>query len=370
MGPPPPDCLSKREVRAYLLHLQQAGDRSTSTCNVAAAAMRFLYHRVLGRSVTEFDIPFARKPKQLPQVLSREEVSRLLTRTQFRKYRVLFMVAYCAGLRVSEIVRLRPADIDSDRMVIRIEQGKGGKDRLTLLSPRLFGELREYWRHAQPGEYLFPSPLRSGPLSAPALKYALTRAKPRAEIKKPGGIHLLRHAFATHMLEAGIDLHTLQRLLGHRSMRTTTRYIHLTDPTRHAAGICPDLLDDAALPATTAAAGVAAHGSARPVTTCLAPLRQMGAVKPLAPKQTTHVAGLRAPIRFLHDPQPVLGCETPTFWLGHDLGVGRSQPRRTHPCARDLVATLLDPEHTGAESPFNSIFFLSSTIVLTFIALL
>lgn len=250
-----PDCLSKREVKSYLLYLHQAGDRSTSTCNVAAAAMRFLYHHVLGRSVTEFEIPFARKPKQLPQVLSREEVSRLLTRTEFRKHRVLFMIAYCAGLRVSEIVALRPVDIDSDRMVIRVEQGKGGKDRLTLLSPRLLAELREYWRCAQPGEYLFPSPLRSGPLSAPALKYAFTRAKQRAEIKKPGGIHLLRHAFATHMLEAGVDLHTLQRLLGHRSMRTTTRYIHLTDPTRHAAGICPDLLDDAALPATTAAAG-------------------------------------------------------------------------------------------------------------------
>jgi len=238
-----PDVLSKREVKAYLLYLHREAKRSTSTCNVASAAMRFLYHQTLGRSAAGFDIPFARKSKKLPQVLSREEVLRLLSSTRFLKHRVLFGVAYSAGLRVSEIVKLRPGDIDADRMVIRVEQGKGSKDRFAALSPGLLEELRAYWRCEHPGEFLFPSPTRPGPLCANALKHAFKNAKQRAKIDKPGGMHLLRHAFATHMLEAGMDLHTLQRLLGHRSIRTTTRYIHLTEPAHSAAGPCPDLLD-------------------------------------------------------------------------------------------------------------------------------
>jgi site-specific recombinase XerD len=238
-----PEAISNREVKAYLLYLHQEAKRSTSTCNVAAAAMRFMFHQTLGRSAVGFEIPFARTPKKLPQVLSRKEVAHLLSSTPFLKHRVLFAIAYSAGLRVSEIVKLRPRDIDSDRMVIRVEQGKGSKDRLAALSPQLLDPLRAHWRREQPGEFLFPSPLRPGPLCAAALKHAFKNAKQRAKIDKPGGIHLLRHAFATHMLEAGVDLHTLQRLLGHRSMRTTTRYIHLMEPAHHAARICPDLLD-------------------------------------------------------------------------------------------------------------------------------
>lgn len=238
-----PDRISNRDIKAYLCHLHQNQKRSTSSCNVAAAALRFLYHRTLGRSGADFDIPIARSPNKLPHVLSRDEVARLLSRTHFLKHRVLFLVAYSTGLRVSEIVHLRPTDIDSSRMVIRVEQGKGAKDRLALLSPRLLEGLREHFRREQPSEYLFPSRDGSGHLCAAALKYAFSRAKGRAKIKKPGGIHLLRHAFATHMLEAGVDLHTLQRLLGHRSIRTTARYLHLMEPARRATRACPDLLD-------------------------------------------------------------------------------------------------------------------------------
>jgi len=241
-----PDRISKREVKAYLLYLHEQANRSTSTCNVAAAALRFLDQQTLGRSAASYPIPFARKPKKLPQVLSREEVARLLSGTRFLRHRVLFGIAYAAGLRVSEIVRLRPSDIDSDRMGIRVEQGKGAQDRLALLTPRLLEELRAYWRRERPGELLFPSPIRPGPLCAGALKHAFGRAKERAQIHKPGGIHLLRHSFATHMLEAGVDLHTLQRLLGHRSIRTTTGYLHLMEPAAHAARLCPDLLDPSA----------------------------------------------------------------------------------------------------------------------------
>ena len=210
---------------------------------MAAAAQRFLYHQTLGRSRTDFDIPIARKPTKLPHVLSRDEVVRLLSRTHFLKHRTLFLVAYSAGLRVSEIVKLRPRDIESGRMVIRVEQGKGAKDRLTVLSPRLLEVLRDYWRREQPGEFLFPSLDRKGHLCTGGLKQAFSQAKLRAKIDKPGGIHLLRHSYATHMLEAGADLHTLQRLLGHRSIRTTTRYLHLMEPARCATRVCPDLLD-------------------------------------------------------------------------------------------------------------------------------
>lgn len=238
-----PDRVSKSEVKAYLLHLHQDEKRATSTCNVAAAALRFLYHQTLGRSRTDFDIPIARKPAKLPHVLSRDEVARLLSRTRFLKHRTLFLVAYSAGLRVSEIVKLRPRDIDSGRMVIRVEQGKGAKDRLTVLSPRLLEVLRNYFHRAQPGEFLFASRDGKGHLCTGGLKQAFFQAKLRAKIDKPGGIHLLRHSYATHMLEAGADLHTLQRLLGHRSIRTTTRYLHLIEPARCATRVCPDLLD-------------------------------------------------------------------------------------------------------------------------------
>ena len=238
-----PDRVSMREVKGYLLHLHQDRKLSTSACNLAAAAMRFLYHKTLDRSCTDFEIPFARKPTKLPHVLSRGEVVRLVGRTHFPRHRVLFLVAYSAGLRVSEIVKLRPLDIDSGRMVIRVEQGKGAKDRLSVLSPRLLEVLRDHCRREPPGEFLFPSRDGKGHLRAGALQLAFSRAKLRAKIEKPGGIHLLRHSFATHMLEAGADLHTLQRLLGHRSIRTTTRYLHLMDPARCAARACPELLD-------------------------------------------------------------------------------------------------------------------------------
>jgi site-specific recombinase XerD len=238
-----PDRLSNRDVKAYLFHLHQDPKRATSTCNVKAGALRFLYHQTLGRSRTDFDIPIARKPAKLPHALSRDEVARLLAGTHFLKHRVLFLVAYSTGMRVSEVVQLRSGDIDSDRMVIRVEQGKGAKDRLVLLSPRLLEALREHFRREQPGEYLFASRDGRSHLCAAALKHAFAKAKRSAEIKKPGGIHILRHSFATHMLEAGVDLHTLQRLLGHRSMRTTARYLHLMEPERLAARACPDLLD-------------------------------------------------------------------------------------------------------------------------------
>jgi len=238
-----PHRVSNREVKAYLLYLHQDKKQSRSTCNVAAAGLRFLYHQTLGRSRTDFDIPIARKSTKLPHVLSRDEVARLLSRTHFLKHRALFLVAYSAGLRGSEVVRLRLRDIDSGRMVIRVEQGKGAKDRLTVLSPRLLEVLRDYFCRERPAEFLFPSGDEKSHLCVGGLKHAFVAAKRRAKIEKPGGIHLLRHGFATHMLEAGVDLYTLQQLLGHRSIRTTTRYLHLMEPALRTKHACPDLLD-------------------------------------------------------------------------------------------------------------------------------
>jgi len=239
-----PDHISNEELKAYLLYLHLEEKRATSTCNVAAAALRFLYHRTLGQPHTRFDVPMARQPSKLPHVLSREEVSRLLSCTAFVKHRALFLTTYSAGLRVSEVVRLRPVDIDSDRMLIRINQGKGSKDRLTLLSPQLLEELRDYWRRVRPGRlFLFPGRDGRSPVRATGIKEANAPAKRRANIAKPGDIHMLRHNFTTHLLEAGVDLHTVQRLLGHRSIRSTTRYLHLLEPARHAERACPDLLD-------------------------------------------------------------------------------------------------------------------------------
>jgi|ETNmetMinimDraft_25_1059894.scaffolds.fasta_scaffold35476_1 site-specific recombinase XerD len=238
-----PSRISNREVKAYLFHLHQSKKVATSTCIVAAVALRFFYHKVLGRSRADFDVPIAHQPRKLPQLLRREEVTRLLAHTPIFKHRVFFLAGYSAGLRVSEIVKLRCVDIDSSRMVIRVEQGKGAKDRLTVLSASFLEVLREYWRRTQPGEFLFPSRSTRRHLCTGAIKEAFRHAKRRAKIHKPGGIHMLRHAFATEMLEAGVEIHTLQSLLGHRSIQTTTRYLHLMDPALRAGRALPDLLE-------------------------------------------------------------------------------------------------------------------------------
>jgi site-specific recombinase XerD len=153
------------------------------------------------------------------------------------------MIAYSAGLRVSEVVHLRVPHIDSDRMTIRVEQGKGAQDRYTLLSERLLSELRDYWKLERPWPWLFPTRDRSGPINCCTAQRIYTAAKRRAGIAKAGGIHGLRHAFATHLLEAGTDLHTIQRLLGHRHISSTMRYFHLAR--KHVTDRCSplDLLD-------------------------------------------------------------------------------------------------------------------------------
>ena len=237
-----PDQISDEEVQAYLVHLHRERQLSASTCNVVSSGLRFFYHVTLKRHRTSFNIPLSRQRGKLPVLLSRDEVERLIRHAGNPKFRTMLLTTYAAGLRLNEVLHLRVTDIDSSRMTIRVEQGKGGKDRYTVLSARLLAALREYWTRARPQPWLFPSDRTAQPMHPTALQRAYGIAKRRAGIRKPGGIHGLRHAFATHLLEAGVDLHTIQRLLGHGHITTTTRYFQLTRHTEIGPDSPLDLL--------------------------------------------------------------------------------------------------------------------------------
>ena len=237
-----PDQISDAEAQAYLVHLLRERHLSSNTCNVVVSGLRFFYHVTLKRDRPTFDIPLSRRPGKLPVLLSREEVERLIGHAANPKFRTMLLTTYAAGLRLNEVLHLRVTDVDSDRMTIRVEQGKGGQDRYTVLSARLLAALRAYWTLARPRPWLFPSDRTAQPMHPTALQRAYGTAKRRAGIQKPGGIHGLRHAFATHLLEAGVDLHTIQRLLGHGHISTTTRYIQLTRHTEMGPDSPLDLL--------------------------------------------------------------------------------------------------------------------------------
>jgi site-specific recombinase XerD len=222
-----PDTLSEHEVQAYLAALVKERRLAWSTLNVTVHGLRFFYEVTLGRPRTRFSIPTAKTPATQPEILSRQEVARLMQAVANRKHRTLLMTTYAAGLRVSEVVKLQVTDLDSERRAIRVAEGKGRKDRYTLLSERLLVELRSYWRVYRPPVWLFPGRGGQHPLRRSTAHRIYQVAKDRAGIRKGGGIHSLRHAFATHLLEAGIDLPTIQSLLGHNSIRTTSRYLHI-----------------------------------------------------------------------------------------------------------------------------------------------
>ena len=229
-----PDRITEQEVQNYLLHLIEERKLAWASCNVVAQGLKFFYRVTLKRSEAQFVIPRARAPQKLPQILSREEIAVLLHRTVNLKHRAVLMTAYGAGLRLNEICHLKIVDIDSRRMTIRVEQGKGAKDRYTLLSPRLLAELRRYWVAYRPKAWLFTARDPERPIYDQTVQRIFYAAKARAGIKKQCGIHGLRHAFATHLLEAGVDIHTIQRLMGHGHISSTLRYFHLAR--RHLAG--------------------------------------------------------------------------------------------------------------------------------------
>ena len=223
-----PADITNDEVQNYLAHLVQHRKLSWSTASQAANAFRFLYHVTLGHDRTTFRVPIPKQPQRLPEILSRAEVWRLLDACERPKHRLVLATAYAAGLRVSEVVSLKVSDIDPDRMTIRVEQGKGAKDRYVPLGQQLLKDLRRYWTLPAPGRWVFANRQGTRPMDISIAQKIYMLAKARAGLRKRGGIHALRHAFATHLLEAGTDLHTVQRLLGHQHITTTMRYFHLS----------------------------------------------------------------------------------------------------------------------------------------------
>jgi integrase/recombinase XerD len=222
-----PENIGPEEVRAYLLHLVQQRRVSLSYYKQTRSALRFIYRVTLGRSDVPDSIPPVKQPRTLPVVLSLDEVACFFAAIGNVKHRAIVMTAYAGGLRVSEVTQLRVADIDSSRMVIRVRQGKGQKDRYVMLSPRLLEILRAYWRSVRPGEFLFPGAVPDRPITTASARKACYRARLAAGLAKHITVHTLRHSFATHLLEDGTDLRTIQVLLGHRSFSTTARYVHV-----------------------------------------------------------------------------------------------------------------------------------------------
>jgi integrase len=225
-----PDRLGVEDVRTFQVHLV-AGGISWPALNQTVCALRFFFGVTLGRAEAPERIPYARQPRRLPVVLSADEVVRFLEAVPSLKSRTALTTAYATGLRASEAARLKVADIDSGRKVIRIEHGKGGKDRYVMLSPQLLGILRAYWRLARPGRWLFPGRDPSLPIDPQVLHAACRSACAAAGLDKHVTVHTLRHSFATHLLEAGTDIRIIQVLLGHASLSTTTRYAQVATHT-------------------------------------------------------------------------------------------------------------------------------------------
>ncbi len=244
-----PEEIGEDEIRQYLLDQIEVRQRSYAAYRQVYAALKFLYTYTLKRPWAVERIPFPRnRLKAQPVVLSRQEVHDLLRAVLRPKERALFMTCYAAGLRISEACHLQIPDIDSKRMLIHVRHPKGGRERQTLLSPRLLQELRDYWRLERPPLWLFPGQTPATPLSTDFARQVFVKACRDAGLTKHCTPHTLRHCFATHLLEAGVDLIVLQNLLGHQSLRTTSRYTHLS--TEHFRTVVSplDLLPDPLTP--------------------------------------------------------------------------------------------------------------------------
>ena len=222
-----PHLLGPEEIRLYQLYLVRQRKSSWTVFNQTVCALRFFYQVSLNKKWGVEQIPFPRQEKKLPVVLSLVEVHRLLNALENLAHRTLLMTLYAAGLRLSEVVHLRVEDVDSRRMVLRICRGKGRKDRYAPLSETLLEQLRRYWKQYQPSFWLFPGKKAGLPLCRGSVQRICKSAARRAGLTKRVSPHVLRHSFATHLLEAGTDLKTIQILLGHRHLNTTSVYLHV-----------------------------------------------------------------------------------------------------------------------------------------------
>jgi len=243
-----PEKMGPEEVREYCIYLIEDRRVAWGTYNIELCALRFLYHKTLKRDQLLQGLPCPKGEQHLPVVLSCEEIKQFFDATETLKQRALFMCAYSCGLRVSELASLRIKDIDSQRMAIHVRLGKGKKDRYIPLSMHLLTLLREYWQEYRPDIWLFPGNPKQNPISETAIARHCRHVRDRANLGKQVTVHTLRHSFATHLMEAGADLRTIQVLLGHRNIRTTAKYTHVSRKLLHSIPNPLDLLFDVALP--------------------------------------------------------------------------------------------------------------------------
>jgi site-specific recombinase XerD len=226
-----PERLGADEIRRYLIFLVQSKKVSWCVFNQTVCGLRFFYQNTLERPWMVEQIPYPKREMKLPVILSPQEVTRFFSAITNLKHRTLFMTLYATGLRVAEAVHLLVTDIDSQRMLVRVEQGKGRRDRYVPLPATLLECLRSYWRKYKPKTWLFPGTDPERPLTTAAAQHVCVQIRKKVPFQKPISCHTLRHCFATHLLEAGVDLKTIQMYLGHRSLRTTSLYLHVaTDP--------------------------------------------------------------------------------------------------------------------------------------------
>src|SRR5271167_1778491 len=232
--------MGPEQIRTYQVYLINERKLNVRTVGLHTAALCFFFCKTLKRAYPIEEVPYPKAPRRLPTILTREEVIRLIDAASNLFHRALLMTAYSTGMRRAEVCNLKVEDIDSDRMVIHIRQGKGRRDRDVPLSPKLLETLREYWRWMKPNTYLFPGTVNGSradkPVTAKVLWEACREAAQRAGITKAVRPHLLRHSFATHLLEGGADLPTLQALLGHADLKPTSIYLHLSERHLRAAG--------------------------------------------------------------------------------------------------------------------------------------
>ena len=221
-----PDQMSGEELQAFFLYLVKERDLSPATCRLYLNALRFFYLQVLNRDSFGVKLHVPQRQQRIPELLMRSEVSHIISATGNSKHRMMLTLCYGCGLRVSELMALQIRHIDGERRLLRVEQSKGSKDRAVILSPTLLQLLRDYWRLQRPPHWLFPGNDVMLPLSIASAQKIFQKAKLCAGIQKIGGIHSLRHAYATHQLEEGIPIHQLQRLLGHQNIQSTLRYAH------------------------------------------------------------------------------------------------------------------------------------------------
>ncbi len=222
-----PDRLGIDEIQAYFMYLVKERGLSGASCRVYLNAIRFLYLQVLEWPSFNVSIYIPKRAQRIPELLTRREVARILNSCANRKHRMMLMTCYGCGLRVSELVRVKVRHIDGERHLLRVEQGKGAKDRAVIVSDTLLVRLRRYWQTYRPAHWLFPnSQAPDQPLSIDTAQKVFKLAKRDSGIQKVGGIHSLRHAYATHQLENGLPVHQLQKLLGHQNLQSTLRYVH------------------------------------------------------------------------------------------------------------------------------------------------